>query len=302
AYEPFQIDQCNLSLANNSNKTVKAPLKIYAENDQIVRHLTCDSFEQVDDMETADIWWLQSHFKDFRDFDNTWIIKPWNLARSLDTFVTNNLTQIIRLIDSGPKVACKYIDDPVLFHRPDVDAWVKFDLRFIVFLKSVKPLKLYVYNNFWIRFALKQFSLDNFDDVEKHFTVFNYLDKDKILQMKCEEFAQKFSNQYPGQEWPIIEEEIHKVIKSTFEVATKHGPPKGLADLAQSRAMYGLDLMLKWSTNSQKEKYVQPVIIEVNYMPDCERACQYYPNFADVVFKTLFLEDNQIMDLPVTQL
>lgn len=52
------------------------------------------------------------------------------------------------------KVACKYITDPVLFHRDDVGD-VKFDIRYIVLLKSTKPLVLYSYDIFWLRFANK---------------------------------------------------------------------------------------------------------------------------------------------------
>lgn len=53
---------------------------------------------------------------------------------------------------SAPQVVSKYIESPVLFLREDVGR-VKFDIRYIVLLRSVKPLKLFVYDVFWLRFS-----------------------------------------------------------------------------------------------------------------------------------------------------
>jgi len=40
-----------------------------------------------------------------RGLENTWIIKPSNMARSIDTWVTNNVEQVCRLMETGPKIA-----------------------------------------------------------------------------------------------------------------------------------------------------------------------------------------------------
>lgn len=96
------------------------------------------------------------------------------MARSLDTHITDNLDFILRLAVSGPKICQRYIDRPVLFYRKDIDSRVKFDIRYIILLSSVQPLKAYVYRRFWLRFANKPFELDNFDEYERHFTVMNY--------------------------------------------------------------------------------------------------------------------------------
>ena len=40
-----------------------------------------------------------------RGLENTWIIKPTAMARSMDTWVTQNLDQVVRLVETGPKVA-----------------------------------------------------------------------------------------------------------------------------------------------------------------------------------------------------
>ena len=46
----------------------------------------------------------------------------------------------------------RYLHSPVLFDRPEIGQ-VKFDVRYVLLLKSVSPLKVYAYDRFWLRFA-----------------------------------------------------------------------------------------------------------------------------------------------------
>ncbi|XP_044306790.1 tubulin--tyrosine ligase-like protein 12 isoform X1 [Varanus komodoensis] len=225
-----------------------------------------------------------------RGEDNHWICKPWNLARSLDTHITKSLHNIIRQRESIPKVVSKYIENPVLFHLEDVGL-VKFDIRYIVLLRSVKPLRLYVYDVFWLRFSNRPFSLDDLDDYEKHFTVMNYAPGVSLKQIHCDEFIPLFEKQYPEYSWKAVEEDIFKAFVELLQAACAKPAPLGICDYPSSRAMYAIDLMLKWSTSSDGKPYMQPQLLEVNFNPDCDRACKYHPAFFNDIFSTLFLDE-----------
>lgn len=86
--------------------------------------------------------------------DNLWILKPPNMARSLDMIITDNLSLIVRAMETGPKLAQKYISQPVLRRER------KVDLRYILLVKSISPLTLFLYKNFWIRSANNEYTLD----------------------------------------------------------------------------------------------------------------------------------------------
>ena len=68
-------------------------------------------------------------------------------------------------------------------------------------------------------------------------------------------------------------------------------PPKGLCDNYQSRAMYAIDLMLDWR-EEDNIKTIEPIICEINFMPDCKRACLYHPTFFNDIFNALFLNES----------
>jgi tubulin--tyrosine ligase-like protein 12 len=221
-----------------------------------------------------------------KGLNNHWIIKPWNLARGLDMHITGDLSQIIRLSQTGPKIAQKYIEKPVLFYRNEIDGKVKFDIRYVILLKSVNELEAYTYNNFFLRFANKPFAMSDFDDYEKHFTVMNYAENFQLHHLKCEEFLEKWAEQYPKHPWQEIETNILAMLREMFIGATKRPPPCGIADNPQSRAVYAVDLMLSWDDDDK----IQPKLLEINFTPDCKRACEYYPDFYNDIFKLLYLE------------
>ncbi|XP_015779329.1 PREDICTED: tubulin--tyrosine ligase-like protein 12 [Acropora digitifera] len=223
-----------------------------------------------------------------RGLDNHWICKPWNLARAIDSHVTSNLNYILRLRETGPKVVCKYIEKPVLFDREGIGR-VKFDVRYLVLISSAKPLVIHVDKVFWLRFANQPFSLDSFDVYSKHFTVMNYKDSENLKTMHPDEFIALFEKQYPNHRWSDVEVKIFKMLRGVFEAAISDSSPKTLIPCTQSRAFYAVDLMLKWAEDGTDE--IVPQVLEMNFGPDCERACRYHPNFFNFIFSLLFLGD-----------
>jgi tubulin--tyrosine ligase-like protein 12 len=209
---------------------------------------------------------------------NWWIIKPPNMARSMDMVVTDNLDAIIRVLETGPKLAQKYI------HRPLTLRGKKIDLRFVIVLRSLEPLEVFIYKVFWIRTSNNTFSLDprSLDTYETHFTVMNY--GRKLEQIHFDEFIKDFNeeNKEKNVKWDDVYQNIKIMVKELF-LAVKRTHPQ--MHWPNARSVYGLDVMI--------DQHFQPKILEMTYSPDCGRACKYHPTFFEDLFNCLFRNEDE---------
>ena len=219
------------------------------------------------------------YYNEDKGYENTWILKPINMSRSMDMLITDNLKEIIRAVETGPKICQKYICSPMLMNNK------KFDLRFIIAVRNLLPLELDFYEKmFWIRSANKDYNKESlsFDDYEVHFTVMNYskfgmqtiYDKDFIKYLKDKNI-----------EWEPIYQKLKEKVKKVFLLACKDCPQ--MINYT-SRAIYGLDAMV--------DSELEPHIIEINYQPDCTRACKFVPEFYNDIFSTLYFEKDSGMN------
>ncbi|CAF2662085.1 unnamed protein product [Rotaria sp. Silwood2] len=235
-----------------------------------------------------------------KQIDNTWIVKPINLTRSIDMSITNLLDMVIRLPESGSKIACKYVSNPVLLKIPEIEGnGVKFDVRYILLLRSIQPLKLYVHKIFWLRFASKPFSMEELDDYATHFTKMYYQANTHLKQIDGETFITMFNEQHGQQNepWSIIEQRIFEMFREIFHCATIEETPLGIGSCLSSRALYAADLILEYNSNNNN---IQPKLLEINFAPDCQRSCTYNPTFYNKTFNVLFrdvTDDKDILDI-----
>jgi len=96
----------------------------------------------------------------------------------------------------------------------------KFDLRFVVLLKSVLPLEVYVYNEFYTRFSNNDFTMDeaSFAEYETHFTVMNYKEGVAMTNLRYFDFEKQFNEQYEDKTitFETVKERIYQAIKQLF--------------------------------------------------------------------------------------
>ncbi|RKP28192.1 tubulin-tyrosine ligase family-domain-containing protein [Syncephalis pseudoplumigaleata] len=290
-------------------------LRVYSSATFIRQHLQLAGVELVDSREAADLLWLTEDFAEqFASLlpgqetygrvdwypetfnlveelapavgcfladalgedaekrkENLWILKPWNFGRSIGIAVTDNLSRLIRTRDSVPCIAQRYLCRPLLYDGR------KFDLRYIVLVRAARPhLRVAVYRMFWIRLANKPFSLDDLHDYEKHFTVMNYSTY-AMTQLRHTDFISRLERERPGLRWwSQVQPRIDQVIGHVFKAAALQPAPLGFSDVPSDKdafAVYGIDMMLT--------DQLQPVLLEVNFSPDCLRACQYEPDFVN---------------------
>eukprot|EP00668_Euglena_longa_P035158 GGOE01045159.1.p1 GENE.GGOE01045159.1~~GGOE01045159.1.p1 ORF type:complete len:444 (+),score=134.53 GGOE01045159.1:571-1902(+) len=204
--------------------------------------------------------------------DNAWIVKPHRMARSMDVYVSNSMDCLLRLSETGPRVICKYIHQPVTIGRK------KFSVRFTVMVKSFAPLEAYVYEKFTLSCSPNNFSLDHLDDYKTHTTVMLYrqeADRECETKLKCDAFVEAFTEEYGPGQWETARHAAQEVLRQALEA----GAHRGMHHPA-SRALYGADVM--WAHPG-----LQPRLLELTYAPDCHRIAERCPSFYTDVFSTL---------------
>lgn len=214
--------------------------------------------------------------------DNHWIVKPFNAARSRDIVVTADAACVVKLGTAPePMIACKYVAQPACY------AGRKYDLRFLVLARAARGWarpQFALYNTFWIRFANRPYALRDLWDYERHFTVMNYRAGSAMTHVRDTEFVPWFDRTHGAGAWDAVLAEVRAVLAQLFYAAcvVGHlgGDEKGAGCAANAFAVYGIDLILT------QDRHVR--IEEVNFGPDCTRACNYDPQFYNKVFGHFF--------------
>ncbi|CEL98187.1 unnamed protein product [Vitrella brassicaformis CCMP3155] len=254
-----------------------------------------------------------------------WIVKPRNLARSIDTHITNDIDEIVRLSSTFPKVCQRYIDRPACIDGK------KFDLRFYVAVKCfpsiasgkaiemgwagrwphthtrvlhvVGGVQVAVYERFAARMANEPFRMDDFDSFPVHFTVMNYQDeqtRSKNVVMTCTHFKTQLANEHGHHDdaavaafWKAIIDKVHLMVRELFQtfvqqMTLKENSSSGESVLTNptSFAVYGLDVMLEHT-----EGNLEPRLLEVTFFPDTARLVKEDRGFWDTVFGWVFREE-----------
>lgn len=122
------------------------------------------------------------NFKNYtfeNNLDNLWLLKPKNGTLGIGISILKNINDI-----NGKYIITKF------FNNPHLIVGSKYDIRFHGLITGVKPMKLYLYKEGFVRISSVKYNFSNFNDKFSFITNVAF---------------QKKSNKY---KYPKTEEEI----------------------------------------------------------------------------------------------
>ena len=254
-------------------------------------------------------WWREAAAE-------PWLLKPWSSSRSRGLLLVRELEAVLASCGAafGPKLCCEYVRRPLLLQGR------KFDLRLLVCVRSLAPLRAYVYRGWYARLASAAYDGAPLHDASAHFTVSKYLGREGGGGQDCKEgciegrrvlevlAAEASAQGRASGGWEELRPPLYRMLADVFRVLAARAPSAEWS-AGQCRALYGLDVMLAPTGWRDPERPtaeggaspsaasagggVQPVLVEVNYSPDLSTALAFYPAFVDDLFRRLFLGEEQ---------
>ncbi|KAI8926986.1 tubulin-tyrosine ligase family-domain-containing protein [Entophlyctis helioformis] len=216
---------------------------------------------------------------------NVWIVKPWNGTRSQGITVSNHLPEILKQLTTGPKLVAKYIHPPAL-----LDGTTKFDLRVLVVVDSVSPLRIYtVPSVIYAREGNNTYDMDltHLDSFESHYTVMGYRNLSVKRSSRSDLVRRIEACAAPDKPVSFDTDVLPRILD-----VVRKGVEAGLAgaDAASVRAktVLGADVMLDAAMN--------PWLIEFSSVPDTGRVLEQWPTLYGDLFEFLFCTDARPSD------
>ena len=95
---------------------------------------------------------------------NVWIVKPGTNSKGNGIHCMSNLAELLHHCDRMPnRLVQKYIERPLLLFSGR-----KFDIRQWVLVRSVRPLKVFMFSECYLRLCNGMYDLGDLRDRERH--------------------------------------------------------------------------------------------------------------------------------------
>ena len=189
-----------------------------------------------------------------KDVHQLWVVKPILSSKSKGIKILTN-------IDDLPKkcLVSKYIKYPFLINER------KFDLKLFVLVTSFTPLKIMIFKDGIVRFAMEKYNLDNVNKVNKYVHFTNFVNSKSENDNKCKKWSLTLLRAYfinNNIEFEIVYEKIKDlVIKSIITIFDK--TIKNVKLLTKHKdvlfELLSFDLIL--------DEQLSPFLVEINVNP-----------------------------------
>eukprot|EP00586_Coscinodiscus_wailesii_P015388 CAMPEP_0172516592 /NCGR_PEP_ID=MMETSP1066-20121228/277483_1 /TAXON_ID=671091 /ORGANISM="Coscinodiscus wailesii, Strain CCMP2513" /LENGTH=521 /DNA_ID=CAMNT_0013298147 /DNA_START=67 /DNA_END=1632 /DNA_ORIENTATION=- len=236
---------------------------------------------------------------------NLWVVKPAGKSRGRDIRVFSQLSKLLRYVDAGSDVGKqasqwvvqKYIENPLVI------AQRKFDIRQWVLVTDWNPLKIWFYNDCYVRFAVELYHAqttekgeervddDAIPEEEEGWVSDNYR---HLVNNSVSKKSSKFHDSFEAENgarvfdhmWPIEEFQkwlMHKTgvdhwnssILGQIRDIVRHtiicAQGSGVKPRKNSWELYGYDFMI--------DDQYKPWLIEINASPACDYSTEVTKSF-----------------------